>query len=262
MKRYCVTVLTVFLVVCLGKLSAQVGAKYKIHRIVYQIHDRCAYVVSPDTYKERLLLYSGSVYVPDSIHIGQNVHYVKDITQAFMACKHLKEVRLPSGLTYITNCAFSGCCALQEIILPDSITCIYRLAFLNCQSLRSIKLPANLQKIKDSAFEGCDHLKSVEIPQHVVTIEDGAFAGCTRLKRLVISQSVVSIGKYAFGGCKGLKEIYVYATIPPVIKGENGLPSAFDGVRKSIAVHIPQGTKPLYLQAKEWSSFTNYIDDL
>jgi hypothetical protein len=262
MKRYCVTVLTVFLVVCLGKLSAQVGAKYKIHRIVYQIHDRCAYVVSPDTYKERLLLYSGSVYVPDSIYIDNNVYNVTDVTDAFRGSKYLKEVRLPQGLTYILNSAFYECRSLKEITLPDSIICIYSFAFFNCRFMRSVTFPANLQKIMDSAFEGCTSLKEIEIPQHVAVIEESAFAGCTRLKRLVISQSVVSIGKYAFGGCKGLKEIYVYATIPPAIKGENGLPSAFDGVRKSIAVHIPQGTKPLYLQAKEWSSFTNYIDDL
>ena len=96
----------------------------------------------------------------------------------------------------------------------------------------------------------------------MATIEEGAFAGCKRLKRVVLPQSVDTIGCFAFGECKGLKEIYVNAVKPPVLVGDISSLPVFDGVRKSIPVHIPKGSKPLYTQAPEWSLFTNYIDDL
>lgn len=251
-----------FFVLYMGTLYAQVSPKIEVQNIIYQVHEGNALVVPPDGYKKRLHLYSGKVYIPDSVYIEKKSYYVIDITDAFRGCKYLEEVRLPSKLKFIIGEAFSSCISLHDIELPDEISRIYERAFRSCKSLRSVKLPDSLQRIGASAFEGCRNLRSIEIPRHVVTIEDGAFEGCTRLRRVILPQSVDSIGYFAFGGCKGLKEIYVYSSRPPILTGDiNSLP-VFEAVKKNIPVHIPKGSKHLYLTAQEWSLFTNYIDDL
>ena len=262
MKRDYKNAVLSFFVLCIGTLYAQVSPKIEIQDIIYQVHEGNALVVPPDGYKKRLKLYSGKVYIPDSIYLNKEVYYVTDITDAFRGCKYLKEVRLPRKLKFIISEAFSSCISLQDIELPNEISHIYERAFRSCKSLRSIKLPDGLQRIGSSAFEGCRSLRSIEIPQHVVTIEDGAFEGCTRLRCVILPQSVDSIGYFAFGGCKGLKEIYVYSPKPPVLTGDiNSLP-VFEGVKNDIPVHIPKGSKHLFQTAQEWSLFTNYIDDL
>lgn len=262
MKRYHKIVVLSFFVLYMGTLYAQVAPKIEVQEIVYQINEGNAHVVPPDGYKKRIQLYSGKVYIPDSIYMDGEVYYVTDVTDAFRECKYLKKLRLPRKLKFIIGEAFSSCISLQDIELPDEISRIYGRAFRSCKSLQSVKLPDSLQRIGSSAFEGCRNLRSIEIPQHVVTIEDGAFEGCTRLRYVILPQSVDSIGYFAFGGCKGLKEIYVYSPKPPVLTGDiNSLP-VFEGVKKNIPVHIPKGSKHLYRAAQEWSLFTNYIDDL
>ena len=263
MKHLFVTLFIVFSLYSLALHTCiSFAQKHDIQGITYQIYKGDAIVVSPDEYKKRIHLYSGRVYVPDSVQIEGELYCVKDVTQAFMGCCYLKEIRLPLGQTDICGLAFAWCKSLQNFEIPNGVSRIYGKAFLNCKSLQYVKLPASLQRLGESAFEGCVNLKSIEIPPQVITIEDGAFAGCTRLKCRVLPQSVDTIGYFAFGGCKGLEEIYVHAVKPPVLDGDISSLPVFDKVKKSIPVHIPKGSKPLYMQAKEWSLFTNYIDDL
>jgi len=236
--------------------------KHDIQGITYQIYEGNAIVDYPDEYKKRIHLYSGKLYVPDSVQIEGELYCVKDVTQAFMYCCYLKEIHLPIGQTDICGLAFACCRSLRNIEIPNGVRRIYGQAFWRCYSLQSIKLPDSLQRIGESAFEECTRLKNIEIPQHVVTVEAGAFAGCKRLKYVVLPQSVDTIGYFAFGGCKGLKEIYVHAAKPPILEGDISSLPVFDGVKKSIPIHIPKGSKPLYTQAPEWALFTNYIDDL
>ena len=260
MKRYYAILVCIILASNIGIACAQ---EVECQNVKYEILDgHQVRVMRVTPYRKMLQTYSGIVYIPDSILVDNNVYYVTDVTDAFRGCKYIKEVRLPSRLTYIICSAFSSCSSLQHIELPDEISRIYSMSFYKCSSLQFVKLPAGLQRIGDSAFDGCTHLRNIEIPQHVATIEEGAFAGCKRLKRVVLPQSVDTIGCFAFGECKGIKEIYVYAVKPPVLVGDISSLPVFDGVKKSIPVHIPKGSKPLYTQAPEWSLFTNYIDDL
>ncbi len=177
--------------VCASNLMAQ---KIFIQGIVYErIAPNKVRVTMPDSYEERIRLYSGELYIPDSISINNEVCYVCDIADSFRGCVNLKTIRLPHSLESIISLAFAGCSSLQSIELPDNISCIYAEAFIGCESLRYIKLPINLCVIQESAFEGC-----------------------TRLKRIDIPQQVSRIGDCAFCGCDGLRELYVYSPIPPI----------------------------------------------
>lgn len=227
--------------VCASNLMAQ---KVSIQGIVYEkIESNKVRVTMPDSYEERIRLYSGELYIPDSISINNEVCYVCDIADSFRGCVHLKTIRLPHSLESIISLAFAGCSSLQSIELPDNITCIYAEAFIGCKSLRYIKLPTNLRVIQESAFEGC-----------------------TRLRRIDIPKQVIHIGDCAFCRCKGLREIYVYAPVPPTfdtigVDSNNAL-SLFGEISTSTPVHIPKGSKSIYQRKTEWSSFTNLIDDI
>ncbi len=258
MKRYYTIIMCAIFVLHVSTSFAQDAQKTDTQGIIYQIYEGNAIVVKLDN--EHKKQYNLKVHIPDSVSIEGDMYCVKGIS--LMGCQYLKEVHLPNKLAYIYPYAFAWCKSLQNIEIPNGVSYIYGEAFRDCRSLQSIKLPDNLLKIGGSAFINCTHLRSIEIPQHVVTIEDEAFEGCKRLKRVVLPQSVDTIGCFAFGECKGLKEIYVYAVKPPVLVGDISSLPVFDGVRKSIPVHVPKGSKPLYMQAPEWSLFTNYIDDL
>ena len=260
MRRFYIILLGIILAANVGIMSAQ---KIEYQNVVYELLDEHqARVMRATPYRKLLRQYSGKVYIPDSIYIDNKSYYVTDVTDAFRGCKYLKEVRLPGGLTYITNCAFASCTLLQYIELPDSISRIYGKSFYSCSSLKSVKLPISLQRIGYSAFEACRHLKKIEIPQQVIIIDACAFADCRELQRLVIPQNIETIGEFAFGRCKKLREIYIYAAKPPVLVGDISSLPVFEGVKKSIPIHIPKGSKHLYTQAPEWNLFTNLIDDL
>lgn len=232
---------TVCICVCASNLMAQ---KVSIQGIVYErIEPNKVRVTMPDSYEERIRLYSGNVYIPDSVSINNEVYYVCDIADSFRGCINLKTIRLPHSLENIISLAFAGCSSLRSIELPDNISCIYAEAFIGCKSLRYIKLPINLRIIQESAFEGCTHLKRIDIPQQVCYIGDCAFCGC-----------------------KGLRELYVYSPIPPTfdtifIDSDNTI-SFFGEINTSIPVHVPKGSKSVYQHEKGWSFFTDIIDDI
>lgn len=233
--------LVICLCICAGNSTAQ---KVLIQGIVYEIleSDKVR-VTTPGSYEERIQLYSGDLYIPDSVSINHKVYRVCDIADSFRGCVNLKTIRLPHSLESIISMAFAGCRSLRYIELPNNISCLYAEAFMGCKSLRYVKLPVNLHIIQESAFEGC-----------------------TRLRRIDIPQQVCRIGDCAFCGCKGLREVYVHAPMPPafdtLLTDSDSTLSFFGEISPSISVHIPQGSKSAYQRTIEWSSFTNMRDDL
>ena len=57
---------------------------------------------------------------------------------AFFRCQSLKNITLPSGLTYIEEGAFANCSSLTSITIPDSVSYISPKAFYNCTNLTQI----------------------------------------------------------------------------------------------------------------------------
>lgn len=237
--------LLLFLCIFCVYANVAIAERIDYHGIHYEKVDEYAVqVVSPGNYTERISLYSGDIFIPDTITIKNRNYYISDITDSFRGCKYLKRIHLPNALRYIISMAFAGCISLRHIELPDNIEIIYSHAFFGCKSLRVIKLPSQLRVIKDCAFEGC-----------------------TKLKRLDIPYNVTYVGDFAFYNCKHLQEIYVYAPEPPIIplnnQSQNYIKtSTFIGIKPFIPVHIPKGSKSLYQNANGWNGFTNYVDDL
>ena len=101
---------------------------------------------------------------------------------------------------------------LQTIKLPQGITDISDYAFNHCSSLTSIDFPVALNTIGNYAFFGCSLLKSIEIPSGVTGIGPGAFGDCSSLSTATFLGETppVHIG-HVFYQYTALSDIYVPA---------------------------------------------------
>ena len=120
---------------------------------------------------------------------------------AFLGCRSLSEIVIPSSVTSIGDYAFSYCHSLSEIVIPSSVTSIGDHAFFDCCSLSEIVIPSSVTSIGKGAFYCCESLSEIVIPSSVTSIGDRAFYGCRSLSEIVIPSSVTSIGDRAFLGC-------------------------------------------------------------
>ena len=70
---------------------------------------------------------------------------------AFLTCKSLTSVNLPSSITQLGDYAFASCYNLSSISIPDGVTSIGMYAFRYC-SLSTIHLPKELTAISTALF--------------------------------------------------------------------------------------------------------------
>ena len=92
--------------------------------------------------------------------------------------------------------AFLDCKNLTSLTIPSDVTGISEGSFYRCFSLTSVELPYGLINIGNDAFSHCN-LTRVTIPKSVISIGDNAFEGC-EFKGVVVPRSVISIGSHAF----------------------------------------------------------------
>ncbi len=140
---------------------------------------------------------------------------------AFLICKNLTSVTIPSSVTSISSCAFEYCTSLTSVTIPSSVTSIAQNAFASCTSLKSINVTAantayssangvlfNKDKTVLVEYPEGKSDASYTIPNSVTSIGEDAFKYCKSLTSITIPNSVTSIGVRAFKGCTGLTDVY------------------------------------------------------
>jgi Flp pilus assembly protein protease CpaA len=182
---------------------------------------------------------------------NDNTHHL------YLNDEEIKDLVIPSSVTYIRSEAFKNCSALKSVSIPNSVTSIgYRMfegcnivkVELNSNAIASKKtnslkdifgdnvkeyiLGEDVTHIRDNAFEGCSALVSVSIPNSVTTIGGWAFAECSSLTSINIPNSVKSIGWAAFSNCTSLTSI----TIPNSVTQIDGYAFFFCSGLKSVIV--------------------------
>lgn len=167
-------------------------------------------------------------------------------SEAFLDCKELTSVTVPSGVVGIGVRAFSNCSNISGFWLPDSLKRIDVFAFSNCESLKTFRLGRGIKKLDRDLFS---NLKSIEnvyiddlenwcnieiatgssnpmayaenlyingekvtelvIPDGITEIPAFAFYGNDQIITLKIPNTVTSIGEEAFGYCDLLEDISI-----------------------------------------------------
>lgn len=262
---------------------------YMIDDIMYTARDGYLWVIGYD--KEH---FKGDAKLIDALEYRGEYLELRGIKEwAFMSCRNLTSVTIPSSVTSIGDRAFVDCIYLTavhisdlnawcrisfgstsdsnpltyahrlylngkkvtEAVFPDGITSIGK-TFMGCWSLTSVTLPGSATSIEDEAFRDCQSLTSVTIPDGVTSIGKRAFENCAGLATVTIPGSVSSIGVFVFLYCTNLMDVYCYAAAPP--SDCDGSPFLFTSA-KIATLHVPAGSVDAYKSDSSWNCFGSIV---
>ncbi|CAJ1944315.1 unnamed protein product [Cylindrotheca closterium] len=139
----------------------------------------------------------------------RNVHLKSPLIKfipngAFLQCRRLTTIELPSSILRLEQSAFSCCTALKHIQIPPKVVQVQKRAFYRCKRLETIGWPEMLFEISADTLFGCQALVNVQLPSSVQTIRERAFAGCSSLVFLGLPEGLYSIETSAFEGCRSM----------------------------------------------------------
>lgn len=129
----------------------------------------------------------------DSISIGE---------YAFLNCRALKNVTLPSGLRKIDRNAFEKT-GIETITIPDGVERLDDDVFSNCSSLTEIILPEH--QIEYIGYERNIPIKKLHFPDGWTTA--GGFYYCPELEEVTGMKNVTKIAFQGFHNCPKLSKI-------------------------------------------------------
>ena len=169
--------------------------------------------------------------------------------RAFWGCTGLKDLTIPSTVTYIDYFAFGGCTGISDIFIPASVTFLGSDAFYACSNLQSITVDekntfyhsannclidtkakeiiagcrnsiipddGSVTKIGVEAFTGCKGLTSIVIPDCITSIYTAAFSGCKNLKSVTISNNLTTIWGFVFSECESLTSVAIPKSVTSI----------------------------------------------
>lgn len=114
----------------------------------------------------------------------------------------LESIKLPEGLTKISEYTFCDCKALTQVDMPDTVVYILDYAFRGCTSLTTVKLSQSLKYLPWGMFQ-FSGLQELVIPESVTYTEDYVFANCDDLRSITYPEGRFTFGAYAFRDCEG-----------------------------------------------------------
>lgn len=125
-----------------------------------------------------------------SIIIRGNTEIIEDY--AFIGCRLMEDIVLPSSLKEIANDAFSKCVSLRQIHIPDGVLKLGYRVFDECTSLRMVSLPKTIISIGSYAFDKCDNLQAIIVPYGSVAryknILDNCIYSNYKYKKFLVAQ--------------------------------------------------------------------------
>lgn len=133
-----------------------------------------------------------------------------------MGCSSLKNISLPSTLTYLGDKCFLGCSSLEKIVIPSNITKLSSQSFEGCTRLSHVEFPSTFTSLGGSCFRDCVGLTSLEFPPSFTFFGNRCFENCTNLESLVIPASVENLGQGSFYRCDNIKTVRFLGKVPKI----------------------------------------------
>lgn len=123
---------------------------------------------------------------------------------AFKHCHNLQEINMPRDLKGIGNAAFDNT-ALREVTIPSTVTYMSSMAFYGCDSLERVVIEDGVTSIRKDTFRMCASLSYIEIPASVTEIHVAALDASE--KTVIYGKTGSYAEKYAKGVGIAFKEI-------------------------------------------------------
>lgn len=124
------------------------------------------------------------------------------------------------------------------------------------KKIKTFFFPSQIEVIGNYLLCNAVELKGIVIPEQTKTIGKASFLNCSSLDSLVfMGNGIESIGDSAFCNCSQLVKISLQDTLPPIIEAHT-----FEGVDRSIPIHVPLGSSKRYKEAPYWCEFQNFIE--
>lgn len=175
---------------------------------------------------------------------------------AFLGCKELRKVILPSGLKKIGFQAFSECENLEEINFPLTLEDIGSNSFTYCESLDGLVFPGNLKHIGHNAFSFCTSLKEAILPDSLEEIESYAFSDCDELRKVRLPANDRLLGELMMNCCPKLEEIIAPSVRAPKFDCESFIFDPEDtAAYVRCVLKVPEKGKDNYIVSKSWQMF-------
>lgn len=230
-----------------------------------------------DNYKDL----SGEITVEDKV-IYQGAEYtVTNVgPSAFIKCKTITKVNIPTSITEINSKAFEECTALEDVNIPYTVTYIPADAFDKsklfidntdedgavyydgCLLALTKQLPAAEYKVKEGTrmiatwvFENQDDLTAITLPDGLQVLCSSAISHMVNLKTLTLPASINFIGGGFCNDCFSLTTIYNYSESPYDLSDNY----CFDNINTAkCTLYVPKGSRTAYQSAAEWKNFPIY----
>ena len=225
--------------------------------------------------------YTGAVVIPDSVSNNGTTYRVTEIADsAFLECRNLTSISLPSTLTKIGVRSFKFCSRLSEVVVPEGVTTIDQYAF-DGSNFTKVTLPASLSFISVRAFDRCYYIDTVKyngsmaqwcgldfpvqtsnplyyasnfivnnqlvtnlvLPTNIDTVKPFTFIGASCIAKLTIPNTVTYIGDYAFANCEGLDSLH----LPNSVVGIGG--SAFENCKRLVWIKLSDSLDAIGIRA-------------
>lgn len=156
-----------------------------------------------------------SIYTFDELQYFTGINEITN--DAFLRCKNLTYITIPTGVIRIGNFAFQECNALTRVTIASTgVTEIGTNAFYLCYNLADFNIPKSTVRIGPNAFRECYKLASITIPEGISKIESGTFCNCRVITNIIIPESVTSIEDNAFSSCQNLSSVIIPESVSSI----------------------------------------------
>ena len=236
----------------------------------------------PDT---RIKWHMKDITLPNNVIVGrqalayspvEKLHLTAGVvlrSQAFEACRYLKELIFDSGVIFDDRPALKKAqrgatgymlfetydlaeqpdaprlwveCFDNKMttkdMMKDGFAC-QRMnnvgVFSSCEALTEVVIPEGVRVLPQFTFGGCFSLCKVTLPSTLQAISACCFAGCKNLVNIVIPDGVKLIGEQAFWGCGKLETVVLPGGLTNIVK------DAFSGCKSLSRIFVPAGMKEI-----------------